>query len=144
MSFRKPCHMPFRKLIPPFTLTASEEGFFFQTEILGNLFRYVFCFIILFTSSSPCRKDQFAVSYFSTSLIVLIQGPDVRRSISANQGLNFNPGFFSFCSKAFSRTVSSLLFRASNHQIVGKKNKTEFAPQAFIPEIKFRTNPGLT
>ena len=23
MSFRKPCHMPFRKLIPPFTLTAS-------------------------------------------------------------------------------------------------------------------------
>ena len=23
MSFRKPCHMPFRKLIPPFTLTVS-------------------------------------------------------------------------------------------------------------------------
>ena len=44
----------------------------FQTEILGNLFKYIFCFI-LFTSSSPCRKDQFAVSYFSTSLIVLIQ-----------------------------------------------------------------------
>ena len=34
---------------------------------------YFFCFILLFTSSSPCRKDQFAVSYFSTSLIVLIQ-----------------------------------------------------------------------
>ena len=32
-----------------------------------------FCFILLFPSSSPCRKDQFAVSYFSTSLIVLIQ-----------------------------------------------------------------------
>ena len=41
----------------------------FQNEILGNLFKYIF----LFTSSSPCRKDQFAVSYFSTSLIVLIQ-----------------------------------------------------------------------
>ena len=27
----------------------------------------------MFTSSSPCRKDQFAVSYFSTTLIVLIQ-----------------------------------------------------------------------
>ena len=27
----------------------------YQTEILGGLF----------TSSSPCRKDQFAVSYFS-------------------------------------------------------------------------------
>ena len=46
----------------------------FQTEILGNLFKYIcFCFILLFTSSSPCRKDQFAISYFSTSLIVLIR-----------------------------------------------------------------------
>ena len=27
----------------------------------------------MFTSSSPCPQDQFAVSYFSTSLIVLIQ-----------------------------------------------------------------------
>ena len=34
---------------------------------------YVFCFILLFTSSSSCRKDQFAVTYFSTSLIELIQ-----------------------------------------------------------------------
>ena len=24
MSFRKPCHMPFRKLIPPFTLTEDS------------------------------------------------------------------------------------------------------------------------
>ena len=32
-----------------------------------------FCFMLLFTSSSPCRKDQVAVSYFFTSLIVLIQ-----------------------------------------------------------------------
>ena len=45
----------------------------FQTEILGNLFKYIyFCFILLFTSSSSCRKDQFAVSYFSASLIVLV------------------------------------------------------------------------
>ena len=36
--------------------------------LLGNLFKYVlFCFILLFTSSSPCRKDQFAVLYFFTS-----------------------------------------------------------------------------
>ena len=25
MSFRKPCHMPFRKLIPPFTLTDQRQ-----------------------------------------------------------------------------------------------------------------------
>ena len=33
----------------------------------GNLFKYMFfCFILLFTSSTPCRKDQFAVSYLPT------------------------------------------------------------------------------
>ena len=41
----------------------------FQTEILGNLFKHIFfCFLLLFTSSSPCRKDQFAVSFFFTPL----------------------------------------------------------------------------
>ena len=29
------------------------------------MFKYIFCFNILFTSSSPCRKDQLAVSYCS-------------------------------------------------------------------------------
>ena len=30
------------------------------------MFKYIFCFILsVFTSSSPCRKDQFAVSYCS-------------------------------------------------------------------------------
>ena len=39
----------------------------------------------------------------------------VRRPISSNAGLNFNPGFFFFCSKAFSWKIFSILFRASNH-----------------------------
>ena len=44
-------------------LLAPEEGLF-QTEVFGNLFKYIFIyFILLFTSSLPCRKDQFAVSY---------------------------------------------------------------------------------
>ena len=55
-----------------------------------------------------------------------MRGPVVKRPISANPGLNFNPSFFFFCSKVFSRVISSF-FRASNHQIVGRKNKTEFA-----------------
>ena len=39
-----------------------------------NLSNYMFFVLyFLFTSSSPCHKDQFAVSYFSASLIVLIQ-----------------------------------------------------------------------
>ena len=35
------------------------------------MFKYIFCFLLLFTSSSPCRKDQFAVPYFPTSLIIV-------------------------------------------------------------------------
>ena len=36
--------------------------------------------------------------------------------------LALNPGFSSFCSKAFSRIIFSFIFRASNHQPVDKKN----------------------
>ena len=49
----------------------------------------------------------------------------VRRPISANTGLNFNLGFFFFCSKEFFRIIFSILFRPSNHQAVDKKNKTD-------------------
>ena len=55
------------------------------------------------------------------------QGPVVRTRVSANLGLDFNPGFFFFLSKALSRIISSILFRVSNHQIVGKENSTELA-----------------
>ena len=77
-------------------------------------------------------------------LELTVQGPVVRRPITANPGLNFNLGFFVFCSKTFSRIIFSILFRASNHQTVYRKNKTEFAFYPFISELKFRTNPGLS
>ena len=54
------------------------------------------------------------------------QSPVVRRPIRANQGLNFNPGLFFFCSKEFSRIIFAIFFRPSNHQTVDKKNKTDF------------------
>ena len=48
--------------------------FVFNQEYWAIIWIHLFCcFILLFTSSSSCRKNQFAVSYFSTSLIVLIQ-----------------------------------------------------------------------
>ena len=37
----------------------------------------------------------------------------------------FNPGFFFLYSKAFSQIISSVIFRASNHQLVDKRIKTE-------------------
>ena len=36
MSFRKPCHMPFHKLIPPFTLTGSNVNCKLQTWPQGR------------------------------------------------------------------------------------------------------------
>ena len=50
-------------------LLAPEEGllFFLKPKYWAVCVdKYIFCFILLFTSSSPCRKDQFAVAYFST------------------------------------------------------------------------------
>ena len=49
-------------------------------------------------------------------------GPIIQTPVSANLRLNCNPGFFIFLSKALSRIIFSILFRASNHQIVGKEN----------------------
>ena len=54
------------------------------------------------------------------------QGPVVRRRISANTGLNFNLDFFIPLFESLFRIISSILFRASNHQILIKKNYTEF------------------
>ena len=68
-----------------------------------------------------CRQFQAFIPYF-TPFPQKVQGPVVRRPISANPGLNFNPGLFFVSSKAFSRTILSILFRVANHQIVDKKN----------------------
>ena len=46
------------------------------------------------------------ISLFIYIVIVDILGRVVRRPVSANPGLNFNPGFFFFSSKAFSRKFS--------------------------------------
>ena len=50
-----------------------------------------------------------------------LQGPVVRRPLTW-RGLKFTSGFLFFWSKAFSRIIFSILFRASNYQIVDKKN----------------------
>ena len=50
-----------------------------------------------------------------------LQGPVVRRPLTW-RGLKFTSGFLFFWSKAFSRIIFSTLFRASNYQIVDKKN----------------------
>ena len=50
------------------------------------------------------------------------QGPVVRRLISTNTGLNFNPDFFFLSSKALSHIIFFILFRACKCQNVDKRN----------------------
>ena len=60
-----------------------------------------------------------------TSLKAL--GPADQRPISANSGLNLNPGFFFFCSKAFSWMIFSLVCRVSKMiKLSTKKIKLNF------------------
>ena len=75
-------------------------------------------------SNTPSEKllDRLNLLIIGFNFLVDNLGPVVRRPISANPGLNFNPGLSFFSSKAFSRTILSILFRVANHQIVDKKN----------------------
>ena len=45
--------------------------------------------------------------------------------------------------KSLFRIITFILIWASNHQIVDKRNSTEFSFTAFSSESKFHTNPGL-
>ena len=56
--------------------------------------------------------STFARPAWSTQLGQDNQDPVVRRPISANPGLNFNPGFFFFCWKVFSRIIFASFFKS--------------------------------
>ena len=71
-------------------------------------------------------------------------GPVFQKLISANQGLNFNLGFYTSLFDSLSGIIFSSLYGASNHQIVDKKNHTEFSFKTSRTEIQFHTNPGLS
>ena len=70
--------------------------------------------------------------------------PVVQRPISANPGLNFNPGFYISLFKSRFGIILPIVLGAFNYQIVVKKKKTELALQAFRFKIKFHTNPRLS
>ena len=57
--------------------------------------------------------------------LTLQTGPSYSKAL--NPGLNnlFNPGLLFLCSKAFSRIIFCVILRASNHQPVDKRIKTE-------------------
>ena len=49
---------------------------------------------------------------------------------------------FSFVEKYFSQEIFFIFFRLSNHQVVGKNNKPEFAFKSFLSEFKFALTLG--
>ena len=67
-----------------------------------------------------------AKSYWHGTFEKRAPGASCSKARNVNPGLNFNPTFFFFCSKAFSRIILPIHFIASNHQIEDKKNETEF------------------
>ena len=71
-------------------------------------------------------------------------GPVFQKLISANQGLNFNLGFYTSLFDSLSGIIFSSLHGVSNHQIVDKKNHIEFSFKTSRTEIQFHTNPGLS
>ena len=73
----------------------------------------------------------------------IVQSPVVQRPINNNPGLRFNLGFFVSFFKSLFQIIFSILFWASKHQIVEKKNYTEYSFKAFIPEVRFHTKPRI-
>ena len=55
------------------------------------------------------------IAFLQQVLVIDNLGPVVRTPVSANPGLNFNPGSFIFLSKALSQVIFSFLLRVSNH-----------------------------
>ena len=77
----------------------------------------------------------------STSVAqVRVQGPVVRKPISVNPRLNFNPSFFFFLSKALPRKIFSILFRVSYHQILGIEIKLNLLSKFWCPNSNFALN----
>ena len=62
-----------------------------------------------FQSQENCKKHERIISR--------------EEPVSANPGINVNPGFYlnSYCSKAFSQIIFSILYRTSDDQIVDKR-----------------------
>ena len=66
--------------------------------------------------------------------------PVVQRMISADQGLNLNPGFTTVQKPLLSHFP---FFKACHYQIEDKKNYTGFSSKTFKFEIRSNTNPWL-
>ena len=77
------------------------------------------CFFQMSSYACLCPPAYVCIIYKKTNSL----GRVARRPVSANPGLNFNPGYFFFSSKAFSQKIYCILFRVFNHKIVENRIK---------------------
>ena len=71
-----------------------------------------------------------------------LQGPVVKRPISSNPGLNFNPGFFFFCSKVFSQVISSLFLEHPIIKLLAERIKLNFLLKLSYLKSNFTLTAG--
>jgi len=102
------------KLVPILLRVSEDDNFdlpLTKVHEVGEKGEILFQIFVFFLArlSRPLASNRNACA--------TILDPVVRRPISANpgQGLNFNPGFFFFCSKGYSRIFVSVRFKATNH-----------------------------
>ena len=74
-----------------------------------------------FTSSVSAQSVERVTSKREVAGSIPGAGPILRAHLFEGR-LALDPGFSFLCSKAFSRIIFSVIFRASNHQLVDKKN----------------------
>ena len=134
-----------------------------KREVAALLTQPLACFLPPFKrNDSPREPNPFAHTTFlfrfaheaqcshltdtSQNLIIQtrVQGSVVWRPISANPSLNLNQAFFISMFKCLFWIILSVLFRASNNQILDKKNNITFSFKASRNEVRFHTNPGLS
>ena len=89
------------------------------------LFPLLPCEVLYLLNLGFCYAKS-VIIYLSSLCNILrcnyLQGPVVRTPVSSNPGLNIIEGFFYVSSKALSKIIFYIPFRALNHQIVGKEN----------------------
>ena len=103
--------------------SASAEGWF-SNQNIGQIQKiYIFCLVLLFTSSSPCRKDQFAVLWFSTRHYCTDPGLQLVDPAPLN-GLSLRTCWY-FSSEALQRT------KRAQQSTMGKKICFSVHPRNF-------------
>ena len=120
---------PGERLVPFSFLLAPEEGLFSKRKYWAICLNVYFLFYSFVTSSSPCRKDQFAVSYFSIN---------IHRSISfyiSGQDLDL---------AEFLKTLPSnrpldpkQFFRSKKKKLIMKIRVQPFLTLASFPDLSF-------